>query len=335
MLVLPASMAVADSLRFTIHKAMDADATQHVAATYLMPKGWTPKDIIRWNLAQQDSPLMVAFSVTSPDTRFAVNYINSLPHWYTRLPASSAAASGGTPPPEHPTDVIVDAFKSNHPGVDVEIVDRKEDPIASIFKPASTMETRALRCSVKFTYDLNGTPTQTLAAFDYQADDFGTLWGRAHGFSNGHWYLNSVMSVTGPVSEFSKAMRLGAVTLSSQREDPVFYEFYQRVCNALAEQMIQATNEKLKASFEQMQQYFKGMSDHNKELFDQQEHDKDIFTRNMCDFALDQERWSDGATEFLGPSGYDHALTNGTDVILVSGPSDILGSEWKSMNKVD
>jgi hypothetical protein len=325
----------AESYRFSVHKAMDDSITQHIAGSYLIPKGWKAVDTIKWNLMQQDAPLMVAFVVTSPDDRFAINYVNSIPRWYTRLPASSAAKSAGTQQPQQPTDVVLDNFKNNHPGIEVQILNRKEVPIPSIFKPAATMETRSLRCTLKLGYTKDGVPTETMFGFDYQADDFGTLWGRQHGFSNGRWYMNNVVSITGPQAEFEKAMKLAVVTVSSQREDPVFYEFYQEICNMLAQQMIQATNEKLKAAFDHMQEYFKDMSERTKEQFAQQQLSKDDSTRGMCDFALDRSRWTDGQNVFLTPNTVDHVVTNGSEIILQTGPQYQEPGHWEDMKKIN
>jgi hypothetical protein len=320
--------ARADTSTFSLHKVLDTNGTNHVALTYLLPKGWQANDQLVWNLFQRTAPMQFVTTAASPDGHFSVKFRNVAYYWYTR---TSNIGNKGDIPPEHPTDIAIDSFKKNHPGAQVEILDRQETPTASIFKPMPTQETRALKCSVKIRASVNGVPMITKIAFNFDGYDSGTTWGRAHGFSNGEWYLTNWSGITGPEAEFSKALRLGAVTLSSTRFDPEFFQQYLEVCQMLTNQIAQQGQERL----EILRKSYHPISGFNKEKFDDQMAAKDRFTRDMCDYASDQERFTDGSTQFIVPNGYSYAGKNDSgEFILSNDPSYNKFKDWQELQKV-
>ena len=322
------AMAGAESTMFSVHKVFDTNGTNHVAYTYLLPKGWQADDQLAWNLGQRTAPMQFISSATSADGRFVVRFRNVAYNWYTR---TSNIGNKGEIPPEHPTDIAIDAFKKNHPGAEVEVVDREEKPVTSMFKPMATQITRALNCSVKLRSTLNGTVTLTKVAFNFDGYDSGTTWGRAHGFSNGEWYLTNWSIIGGPEAEFPKALRLGAVTLSSMRFDPEFFQQYIEVCQMLTQQIAQEGQERLDI----LRKSYHPISSFNKEKWDEQEAAKDRFTRDMCDYALDRQRFTDGSTQFIVPTGYSYAAKNDKgDFIVTNDPTYNRFKDWQELQKV-
>jgi len=320
--------AGADSSVFNIHKVMDTNGSGHVALTYLLPKGWKTDDNLVWNLMQQTTPLQFITSASSPDGQYSVKYRNIYHAWYTR---TSNIGNKGEPAPDSPTEYAVQLFEKGHPGAQVEVADRQEKPIASMFKPMATQTTKSLACSVKLRYTSNGTSMMAKVAFRYDGYDSGTAWGKSHGFSNGEWYLMDWSIVTGPESQFPKALRIGAVSLSSEHFDPAFFQQYMEVCAALTQQIAAEGAERL----EIIRKSYHPINSFNKQKFDEQEAAKDRFTRAMCDYASDQQRFTDGKTQFIVPIGYKYAgVKDNGDVIVTDDPTYNKYKEWQEMNRV-
>jgi len=322
--------ATAETAKFAVHKAMDSGDTQHVAISYLIPTGWKATDTIVWNVQQRMAPLSISTVTASPDGSFIVRWVNTAAFGFSHLGNQGAK---GTPPPEHPTDLLVDTFKRGHPGVEVEVVERKETPAVSQFKETQTQTSkpRALTCSVKLRYTVNGVPMLTKSGFDFDGYELG----RDPRFSTGLWTLHNITSISGPEAEFPKAMKLGLVVLSSRQWDPQFFEQYQEICYMIVQQIQKEGQAYLDAQFAALRQHFHDLSASNKEAFQQQIAAKDRNTRNFCDYVLDRSRYTDGHTEFIMPSGYNRAATNGSDYILTNDPSFRLDGDWHELKKVD
>lgn len=321
----------ADTVKFTLHKATDTNNAHHVAFTYLIPKSWTVTDNIVWNLMQRSAPMQFSFSTASEDKRFALSFLNTRVFDYT---LRGGKGDQGKAPPEHPTDVIIDNFKSAHPGVEVNVLERLETPATSKFK-AIVITSRALRCSVKLRFEQDGVPMLMKAGFDFDGYEVGTTWGRAHGFSNGVWTMSNLTYIRGPETEFPKAMKLAAVSLSSRQWDPQFFQQYQEVCHMLVQQMQHENQIRLDAEFKRMQQQYHDLSRSNMVEFNAQQAAKDKNTRTFCDYVLDQSRYSDGHTTFILPSGYNRAATNGSDYLLTNDASYSAGGNWHELKKVN
>jgi hypothetical protein len=326
--------AYADTATFSRHEARDPNGANHLAISYLIPKGWKATDTVQWNLQQRNAPLMISTVTTSPDDRFVVRWINRVAFSYGH---QGNKGTIGKDPPEHPTDLLIEVFKSGHPGVEVEVVDRQETPANSIFKAnesnpvPQTWKSRALTCSVKLRYVVNGVPMLTKSGFNFDGYDMG----RDPRFSNGMWSLFNITSITGPEAEFPKAMRLAAVVLSSRQWDPQFFQQYQEVVIMILKQTQREGQEYLDAQFAAMRQHFHDLSSSNMEAFKAEMAAKDKNTRNFCDYVLDRERYTDGHTEFIMPSGYNRAATNGSDYLLTNDPSYSPSGDWHELKKVN
>jgi hypothetical protein len=312
--------AQADTSTFTLHKAMDTGGTSHLAMTYLVPKGWKADDIVHWDINDRSGPLLMGMTATSADGRYKVQWINQRSFSYP------GPDGRGLPAPARPTDSLVDVFKKGHPGVDVDVVTREETPTTSIFKSNPNMQAQAYQCSVVLRYVLNGVPMETKSGYHYDG------WEAPH-FHTGTWRISDITSITGPQDQFPKAMRLGAVVLSSQRWDPQFSEQYLDVINMLLKETRAAGQAYLDAQFAALRQHFHDLSESNRVAFEAQEAAKDKNTRDFCDYVLDRERYTDGHTEFILPSGYSRAATNGTDYVLTDDPGYRAQGDWHELNK--
>lgn len=317
--------ARAETTVFALHKVADTNGTGHTALSYLIPKGWQPKDQLVWNLMLQTTPLVYSTEVTSPDGSFTVKYRNVAHSWYTRTPN---IGDKGVPPPQNPTDLAVSAYKSIHPDAQIEVVDRSEKAVDSIFRPMPTQTTRAMNCAIEFRATSNGKPSLVKVAFKFDSYDSGTQWGKAHGFSNGEWYVTDWSVISGPESQFAKALRIGSVTLSSMRFDPEFFQQYSEICVFLTQQIAQQGQERL----EILRKSYHPISGFNQEKFEQQEASRDRFTRDMCDYALDQQRFTDGTTQFIAPSEYKYAAKNDKgEYLLTNDPTYNKYKDWQEL----
>jgi hypothetical protein len=171
----------------------------------------------------------------------------------------------------------------------------------------------------------------TKSGFNYDSFELGHI----AQFSNGLWTLNNITSVTGPESDFPKTMKMSAVTLSSRQWDPQFYQQYQEVCFMLVKQIQAEGQAQLDAQFAALRQHFHDLSASNMQAFKEQMAAKDKSTRNFCDYVLDQSRYTDGHTEFIMPSGYKHAATNGTDFIVTDEPGYSAAGDWRELKKLN
>ena len=309
-----------DTTRFTLDKVMDNSGTNHLALMYLIPKGWNANDKVSWDLSRRTAPVEFVLSASSPDNRISFSYLNELAFSFTRTPN---VGNSGTLPPSQLTDFVLNVSKRNHPGVAVEIVDRQETPVASSFRNTAVMTGRAAKCLLKIRYVQGGVRMIMKAGFDFDGYESGTAWGRAHGFTNGDWYMSNVAQIIGPESEFTKAMKLAAVAFSSSQFDPVFVKKCQQVTGQIVGDMIGDGWARINANSENQQRAL---------------HDKwaanDKFTRDMCDYVKDQERYTDGKTQFIMPIGYNRALTNGTEFLMTNDPGSP-GPEWTDLKKIN
>ena len=62
---------------------------------------------------------------------------------------------------------------------------------------------------------------------------------------------------------------------------------------------------------------------------------KDKSTRNFCDYVLDRQRMTDGKSEVIVPSGFSHAVSNGSEVILSNDPISTTGTGYHELKKVE
>jgi len=323
--------APAQNATFTLHKVMDSGDSRHVAMTYLIPKGWKGDDSLNWSVARRTAPLEYTVAASSPDKRFNIQYLNAIVFNYSHTP--DKGYQGKNPPPQ-PTDVVIGAFKSGHPGVAFEIVDRQETPTTSVFKSSGVNITNALKCSVKLRFTANGVSMLWKTGFDYDSYQSGTPWGLAHGYVDGYWQLTNLTSISGPEAEFSKAMKLAGVTLSSRRFDPQFFQQYLEIVQMILNEFQRENQERIDAQLQQLRARWHDLDTRGRAAFDAQEANKDRFTRDMCDFALDQERYTDGSTQFIMPSGYNRAITNGDEYILTNDRNFSPGGNWHDLQKV-
>ena len=312
-------IASADTATFTLHKAMDPGSTPHLAVSYLIPKGWKASDTVDWDIAHRNAPLTLSFVDTSPDGKFIVRWLNSHAFMYS--------GNQGQTPPEHPSDVLVNVFKATHPGVDVDVIDRQETPTASIFKTSPQIESQAWICTVKMRYTLNGVLMLTKSGFKYDSYT-------APRFHTGAWFVNDVTGITGPEAQFPKAEKLAAVVLSSRQWDPQFFEQYVEVMKWLIKQNQDEGQAYLNAQAAALQQHFHDLSESNRAAFEAQEAAKDENTRQFCDYVLDRERYTDGHTQFILPSGYKRAATNGTDYVVTDDPDYSPSGDWHELKQV-
>jgi hypothetical protein len=188
------------------------------------------------------------------------------------------------------------------------------------------MKPMAALCSVKLRYVENGVPMLTKSGFQYDG------WTAPH-FHSGVWSISNIVSVSGPENQFPKAMKLGAVVFSSRQWDPQFYQQYQEVVQMLLQQTQREGQAYLDAQFAALRQHFHDLSVSNRAAFEAQLAAKDRSTRNFCDYVLDRERYTDGNTVFILPSGYNRAATNGQDYLLTSDPTYSPGGDWHELKK--
>jgi hypothetical protein len=154
-------------------------------------------------------------------------------------------------------------------------------------------------------------------------------------FTTGLWTIGNIVSITAPEAEFPRAMKQAVVVLSSRQWDPQFYQQYQEICYMIVHQIQQEGQAYLDAQFAALRQHFHDLSESNMQSFKDQMAAKDKSTRNFCDYVLDRSRYTDGHTEFIVPSGYNRAATNGTDVILTNEPGYSATGDWRELKKVD
>ncbi len=315
-------------MAFSLHKALDTNGSDHLALSYLIPKGWKATDSITWNLQQRNTPLTISTVSTSPDGRFIVRWLNTVGFGFTHLGNQGLK---GKEPPEHPTDLLIDVFKKGHPGVEVEVADRQEVAVPSIFKVTEATKSFAFTCSVKMRYVIDGVPMLTKSGCHLD----GYENGRDPRFSLGNWTISNIISITGPEAEFPKAMKLAAVVLSSRQWDPQFYQQYQEICIMILKEIQREGQARLDAQFAALRQHYRDLSISNREAFNAQMAARDKSTRNVCDYVLDRDRYTDGHTEFILPSGYSRAITNGSDYVLTNDVRVGAGGDWHELKKVN
>ena len=331
LVLLTGSLAAgADTAAFVLHQAVDVKGTGRTALTYLLPKDWTATDSVTWDLAQRTVPMQYKIHATSPDGQFVVHYLNETVNSYSIQPNHLVQ---GKAPPKDPTDLLVDFFKSTHAGLNVEILDRQSTPATSRFPSDPTSHSLALTCSVKLRYTVNGVTMLTKSGFDFDSYNLGTPWGREHGFINGSWYLINVTSISAPEEQFPEAMRRAAVLLSSRSYDPTFFQQYMEVCQMMLTEMQRENQARLDAQFKSIMSNFQNLSERNRQKFNEQMAAKDQHTRAFCDYVLDRHHFSDGATEFILPSGFTHAVTNGAEYVMTDDPNFRAAGNWRELRR--
>jgi hypothetical protein len=325
--------APAETIDLTLHKVMDSNGSGHVAMTYLMPKGWNAKDSVDWNLQRQITPLIYVNTIHSPDGNTHAAYLNTLSFAYAH---KGNLGDSGKAAPDKPSDYILDIFKQGHPGIEFETLQSDNNPVPSMFKEAPGMTSRAFDTTVKLRFSKGGVPTIYKCSCHFDSWMLGPTQVGTQSFYSGTWIIKDYTDFSAPEKEVPRAMMLSSVFLSSRKLDPEFYEQYLEVSQFLMKQMQDANQERLNANFARMRNEYHQMSSDHMAQFNEQMAAKDKNTRNFCDYVLNQERYSDGSHEFIVPSGYNRAATDGSgNYVITNSPTYQPSGDWHELKKIN
>ncbi|HWD39713.1 MAG TPA: hypothetical protein VG944_12755 [Fimbriimonas sp.] len=315
---------------------MDSQGTGKLGLTYLAPKGWITNDRIDWNFQRRLAPMICYLDCKSSDSAMEVFYTNSYGSRYSR---NFDGSMTGQAPPEKPSDILIGQFQRTHPGIRFDVVSQEDKPVKSIFpEMASTgAQSVGFNSSVKLRFDHNGVPSLFKAQLRFDGSQSASMGLNGSSSYNGIWLIQDGMSVVGPESKFPEAMRIAGVVFSSRRLDPHFFQAYADAAEAIIKQGAQETADYVSSIRQKMaESYQSGLREDRQRDFKQQMAAKDQHSRDFCDYLLDRERYTDGQTEFILPSGYNRAISNGAGTYVVTNDASYKPTgEWHELGKVN
>jgi hypothetical protein len=210
------------------HQVMDTNGSGGLALTYGLPQGWRAMDRIYWNLGLRMNPMSFAMTIASEDQQELISYISALSFDF----ASNGYAVAGKPMPAHPSDFLMDDFRSVHPNAAFQVLDRQDDPIPFPYKPAvPNVTTRACHASLTIGFVANG--VQSVERLSYDLYGYSQPTGR--GSYRGNWIADGVTVVVSPTDEQDDAAQLARQVLASAKMDPAFLAKYKKVSAMLLE----------------------------------------------------------------------------------------------------
>ena len=210
------------------HKVMDTKGSGGLAMTYNIPEGWTPSDILYWNLNVRMNPMSYSIGAASKDSREWATYLSELAYQFS---GGGYGGVNGKAPPNLPSDFLLQNFQSMHPGIQPDIVDREDNPTQFPYTPAApNIQTRAYHSvlAVRFT----GPGGQHMMQ-KFATDFYGYVQPTGGGMYQGSWVVSGVTTITGPEDQIDQVEAIGQKIFHSARFDPEFLSRYKQVCNLL------------------------------------------------------------------------------------------------------
>ncbi|HWD38933.1 MAG TPA: hypothetical protein VG944_08805 [Fimbriimonas sp.] len=139
--------------KMTLHKVIDRQGTGKVAGTYLIPKGWSAEDNVTWVPNDYVTPVVATSKIKSPDGLIELQTLSGINIGFSHGPAGDS----GQMPPRSVTDLLVQSFQRDYPGVQFEIVSKTDEPLNDpVLSNPSLGTARAERGTLKLRFTKNG-----------------------------------------------------------------------------------------------------------------------------------------------------------------------------------
>jgi hypothetical protein len=319
----------AETAEFKLHRVEDSNGSHHLAISYLLPLGWKSDDSIKWQ-TDPAAPMVSTIQASSPDSKFWFGSQNTRAFFYDGM--GKFLKPKGVLPPD-PVEYLTEMAKATDGVTDVELVDSKLTPVPSSWKtnPGATLvQSHADFVTATFRCKKQGNPSLVKLSFTLDVLDSGSPFARNNGFVRGFWRYDNLTEIGGPEAEFAKAMRIGGVSIESQKMDPQFFQQYMEIYLALSRNELQQD----KAKFDAMRQAYHEISAFNKEEFQNRMDQRDKNSQRMCDYLLDRQKYTDGQSVVTLASGYTFAAKNDAGIIVeTNDPSLIQDRSWHPLDK--
>jgi hypothetical protein len=307
--------AQGNTIHLTLHKVMDTEGTGKLAATFLLPDGYTSTDVVKWIPNDYLTPVVSDITLKSDDGQTMMEWMSGLQIDYAHSPMGST----GIDPPKSVCEFLLQNWKKNHPGVDFTVVDKTDSDV-----PDDSHELPGggkmwgERGIVKLRYVEGGTTylVKCHARIDVtttgveQVPTGGTI-------EEGGWLILNNYTVTAPESQFPDAMKLFGIVLTSCRTDKHFYNtmmqaseiimknFYAGERQAMeTSRIISQTNDEILDSMNQSYETTQAANEHEATGFD--------------DYIRGVDRYNEGDGDVSLPAGYNHAWSNGFGKYIVT-----------------
>ena len=229
-------------------------------------------------------------------------------------------------------------FQKKHPGVEPEVLTKEDKPAASNYKniPERGNYAKATDSLLKLRFTENGETMIFKGRLHF--DGLATLmppFGHQPPFYNSTWTIVDVICLTTPEAKVSSSVALGSVVLSSHRYSPAFFQKFRDVMAMVTQEMNRQTQLIMQDTMNKIRSMNRSLTAENRQALESTSRAQDNSVRNFCDYLGDRERYSDGSTEFIMPSGYNRAATDGQgNYVLTNSASYNPVGNWHELRKV-
>lgn len=323
-----------DVLIFVKHKTMDNEGTGLVAATCLIPEGWTIKDKLYWEYKDPTVPIRFESTLQKADGKMLIqSYPDSRHSWYT-----GPSGSNGYRPPSDIIDGLKFLIKIERKGKVISYVDQKilADQHQNSNQQGSLVKATYQLGMVRVEYAEDG---QTMEEEFYgQLDISDVSTPTALGNSKGLiWGASNLYSLKAPKGSLNECRKIAQTVRYSARITKPFYNRLAQVMRLLSDQYYQ--------QIYQAGQISKIISQTNDQMianidasYRSSQKSADRTNNQFSDYMRGVDRWTDGGSEVQLPSGYSDAWVNDRGEYLLSNthgynPGTDYGGSWKELGK--
>jgi len=301
-------------IQLSLHQVMDTEGTGKLAATYLVPDGYTATDEVKWIPNNYMTPVHGITTLWSDDKQTMLRSDSGLQACFGHSPAGTY----GIDPPKSVCAYLINDWTRKHPDLKSKVLEKNDEGIPEASHSGPGYRMYANRGVVKLSYNDQGdnyivklsARIDVMATVPTTTAIGGTLY-------EGAWVVSCNYTVIALEDRFAGAMRMFGLVMSSYRTDPHFFntvmqarDIIQRNFYARQKQIIETsriisqTNDEIIESMNKSYQTAQAAGEKEVTGFD--------------DYIRGIDRYSEQDGQVSLPSGYAHAWSDGNGKYLVT-----------------
>lgn len=321
-------------LKLVKHQVTDYQGTGQTAMTFLLPENWTVDDSLYWLNTDATMPVRYAATYTSPDQLMKMETYPDYRFIYTKGPMGAQGAE----PPGSVLKGLEQIIMALRKGAGYQITEKKLIP--DMDPPANMTggvrgQVHKERGMIKFEFEKDGQLMEQEIFGVYQtitSTSQGVVYLETIG-----WNLSDLFSIMAPKGKLQECQK---VALTVRASFKMTLEFFNRVMQVYQLMQDQYYNEIAAAG--QISRIISATNDQMLEGIDAQykaaNASADRINQQFSDYLRGVDRYRDGTSEIVLPSGYNEAWQNSKGEYLLSNtvgfdPSVSLGDDWKKLHR--
>lgn len=301
-------------IELSLHQVMDTEGTGKLAATYLVPDGYTATDEVKWIPNNYLTPVVGTMTLWSEDKQTMLKSVSGLQICFGHSPAGTY----GIDPPKSVCTYLISDWKHKHPDLKSKVLEKSDQSIPEASSSGPGYRMYGNRGIVKLNYNDQGDNyIVKLSARINVMETIPTTTAIGGTLYEGAWVISCNYTVIALEDRFAEAMKMFGLVMSSYRTDPHFFNtvmqardiiqrnFYARQKQIMeTSQIISQTNDEIIDSMNKSYKTAQAIGEKEVTGFD--------------DYIRGIDRYNEEGGEVSLPSGYAHAWSDGSGKYIVS-----------------